>query len=164
MYVTQSANKSAFLIEHSGQSRPPTPLFSQNSEFPPEALVCSWRQTRYTREDIRKHTRERGREIKLPVAEILSEATKVLRAEHTLGFVPTSSSGGSPAHTFAGDAVTFRRRESFIRGHVQHLSAMGAKAYRRGRTGRVLKIIGCKGVGWMPFGRCCSSAPHLRRR
>lgn len=94
--------------------------------------------------------------MKLSVDEILSEATKALRAEYTMGFVPTSSSGGSPAHTFTGDAFAFRSRESFIRGHVQHLSAAGAKAYRRGRTGTVLKIIGCKSIGWLPFSSCSS--------
>lgn len=42
--------------------------------------------------------------MKLSVAETLSEATKALRAEYTMGFVPTSSSRGSPVHTFAADA------------------------------------------------------------
>lgn len=56
--------------------------------------------------------------MKLSVAEILSEATKALRAEYTLGFVPTSSSKGSPVHTFAGDAFAFKSKEYFIRGHV----------------------------------------------
>lgn len=96
--------------------------------------------------------------MKLSAAEILSEATKALRVEYTLGFVPTSSSKGSPVHTFAGDAFAFKSRESFIRGHVRHLSTMGAKVYRCGRTGTVLKIIGCKSIGWLPFGSCSSEA------